>query len=279
MTECKVVREVFDIAANSLAQCRAVILCILALAAGEAASSDFSKRYILKHYPYSHLNRLRAYSCGELHAMCDWVSFKDAVLDKNCEGIYPKDTKRREACLDVIMRDDIYIRKLKNCEKDRSSKYCLKDRRYKYSCDGIYNEETKRSVCKDIMNVFSYCESIIYYNYEEDFPACHKVIRDRKAFSKTGCKATYGSAAGPTVHYGCMDLFDDGRASGSRRKKGLHAAYKVFCKDITRRNEVEMEIFSREFSCKMQTFWRSEDGTLCESRYENACFSKAANVW
>jgi hypothetical protein len=278
MNKFDVVRDIFGIATHSISQCKTVALCLFALAGGEAVGSDFMDRYILEHYPSSNVTQLRAYSCEELHGMCNWVEFKDAVLDKNCDEIYPVDTVKQEACLDVVGTETLYFERLRNCEKDRLSPNCLEDRRYKYSCDGVYSNEIERSVCKDIINVFSYCETLIYYDYEESFPACHKVIRDRKAFSKTGCKEHY-SNEGPAVYYRCIDLFDDGRASGSRTKRGLNAAYKVHCDDITRRKEIEMEIFSNEFSCKMQTFWSSEDATLCKATYENECFSKAANVW
>jgi len=263
---------------NSITRCISVGLCLSAVAVGNATGSDFMDEYILDHYPSSNVRQLRAYSCEELHDMCNWVVFKDAVLDKNCEEIYPADTTRREACLEVVGAEAIFFERLSNCEEDRFSPSCLEDKRYRHSCDGVYSNEIKRSVCKDMMNVFSYCESIVHYDYEENFPACHKVIRDRKAFSKTGCKEHY-SNEGPTIYYGCIDVFDDGRASGSRTKKGLNAAYKVHCKDITRRKQRELEIFSSEFACRMQTFWISEDATLCEGTYENACFSKAANVW
>jgi len=59
----------------------------------------------------------------------------------------------------------------------------------------------------------------------------------------------------------------------------LNLAYKVFCEDKTRRNGLAMEIFSKEFSFKMQGVWHSEDGTMCEKTYENECASKPAIVW
>lgn len=263
---------------NSITPCLTAARCVFSLTAGDATGSDFIDIYILDHYPSSNVNQLTAYSCEELHGMCNWVGFKDAVLEANCKEIYPAGKTRLEACLEVVGTAAIFFETLPNCEKDQLSPNCLEDRRYEHSCDGVYSNDIKRSVCKDIMNVFSYCESIIYYEYEESFPACHKVIRDRKAFSKTGCKEHY-SNEGPAVYYVCMDLFDDGRASGSRTKRGLNAAYKIHCNDITRRNEVEMEIFSNEFSCKMETFWSNKDATLCEATYENTCFPKAANVW
>ena len=278
MNKFNVISYIFSIATQSISQRRTVVLCLFVLAGGEAVGSDFMDRYILQHYPSCSVTQLRAYSCEEMHGMCNWVEFKDAVLDNNCDEIYPVDTVKQEACLDVVGTEALYFEAIRHCEKDRLSPNCLEDRRYKYSCDGVYSNEIKRSVCKDLINVFSYCETIINYGYEERFPACHKVIRDRKAFSKTGCKEHYSNEE-PTVYYLCMDLFDDGRASGSRTKRGLNAAYKVHCDDITRRNEIEMEVFSNEFSCKMKTFWRSEDATLCEATYENECFSKAANVW
>ena len=94
--------------------------------------------------------------------------------------------------------------------------------------------------------MFSYCETIISYDHEENFPAGHKVIRDRKAFSKTGCKEHYGNQE-LTVYCRCTELFDDGRATGSRTKRGLNAAYKVHCDDIIRRYEIEMEVFPTIF--------------------------------
>ncbi len=278
MNKLNVVRDVFGLVTHPISHGKTVALFLFALAGGGAAASDFMDRYILEHYPASNVNQLRAYSCEDLHGLCNWVEFKDAVLDKNCDEIYPGDTAKRAACLDVVGTETLYFETLRNCEKDRLSPNCLEDRRYKHSCDGIYSNEIKRSVCKDIINVFSYCETIIYYDYEARFPACHKVIRDRKAFSKTGCKEHY-SNEGTAVYYRCMDLFDDGRASGSRTKRGLNAAYKVQCNDITRRNKIEMEVFSKEFSCQMQTFWSNEDATLCQATYENECFSKAAHVW
>ena len=259
-------------------KCKIIAVCFFILIVGEVAGRDLRDSYILKHYPSSSINQLRAYSCEDLSSICSWVEYKDAVLDKNCKQIYPKDSLKRAACSKVVGREDIFFGRLRNCEKDNSNKRCLKDRRYKNSCDGIYSDKVEQSVCKNIMSVFDYCESIIVYDYKKNFPACHKVIRDRKAFSKTGCKKNY-SGKGPALKYGCIDLFDDGRASGSRTKRGLNAAYKVYCKDITRRKEKEMEIYSREFSCKMQTFWSNEESTLCESNYENVCFSKVANVW
>lgn len=244
------------------------VACFFILIVEEAVGSDFMDNYILKHYPSSSVNQLRAYSCEDLNSMCNWVEYKDAVLDKNCEKLYSKDSLKRTACLKVIENKNIFFQTgSKNTKRE-----------YKYSCDGIYQNKADRSVCKNIMSVFSYCESLIVYNYEVDFPACHQVIRDRKAFSKTGCKKLY-RGADPSVRYLCIDLFDNGRATGSRSRRGLNAAYKVYCNDITKRKENEIEIYSKEFSCKMQTFWSNEGSTLCEKNYKNTCFSKAANVW
>jgi hypothetical protein len=255
-----------------------IIAVFFILIGSEATGSDFWSNYIFKHYPASSVTQLRTYSCEDLNSLCNWVEFKDAVLDKNCEQIYSKDSSEHAACLKVIGREDIFFGKLKSCEKDSLNKNCLTDSRYKYSCDGNYSTKIERSVCKEIIIIFDYCESIVYSDYKKNFPACHMVIRDRKAFSKTGCKKHYGDS-GPAIFYRCMKLFDNGRASGSRTKKGLNAAFKVYCKDITRRKEKEMEIYSKEFSCKMQTFWSNEESTLCEKKNENTCFSKAANVW
>ena len=150
-----------------------IAVCFFILLVGEAAGSDFRSNYILKTYPSSSVNQLRAYSCKDLNSMCNWVEYKDAVLDKNCEKLYSEDSLKRTACLKVIENRNIFFQTGSKNNK----------REYKYSCDGIYENKADRSVCKNIMSVFSYCESIIVYNYEVDFPACHQVIRDRKAFS------------------------------------------------------------------------------------------------
>ena len=88
----------------------------------DAVGSDFRNNYILKHYPSSSVNQLRAYSCEDLNSMCSWVEYKDAVLDKKCEQIYSKDSLEHAACLKVIEREDIFFGKLRNCEKDNLNK-------------------------------------------------------------------------------------------------------------------------------------------------------------
>jgi hypothetical protein len=111
--------------------------------------------YISKHYPSSSLNQLRAYSCEDLNSMCSWVEYKDAVLDKNHKQIYSNGLLKRAACLKLIGREDIFFRKLRNCKKDNLNENCLRDSRYKYSCDGIYSNKVKRSVYNNIMSIFA----------------------------------------------------------------------------------------------------------------------------
>jgi len=255
-----------------------VLLGLLTLLVEFAAASNFADRYILENFPSSNVTQLRAYSCTDLEHMCYWVEYKDAVLDRDCDRLYPESPDARMACEKVLAEPNAYFVALEGCPAENPSDGCLEDSRYPHSCPGIFKEPLEESICRETLSIFDYCEEIVYGDYKEDFPACHRVIRERKAFSKTGCREHYHDA-GPAVFYGCMRLFDDGRASGSRSRTGLNLAYKVSCQDKTRRNELAMDIFSREFSCKMQDFWHSEDGTLCEKTYENECFSKPARVW
>ena len=106
------------------------IIGLVGTVSGVTNGGDFMDNYILKHYPSSSVNQLRAYSCEDLSSMCSWVEYKDAVLDKNCKQIYPKDSLKRAPCLKVVGREDIFFGSLRNCEKDNSDKRCLKDWRY-----------------------------------------------------------------------------------------------------------------------------------------------------
>ena len=85
------------------------VACFFILIVEEAVGSDFMDNYILKHYPSSSVNQLKAYSCEDLNSMCNWVEYKDAVLDKNCEQLYSKDSLKRTVCLKVIENRNIFF--------------------------------------------------------------------------------------------------------------------------------------------------------------------------
>ena len=95
------------------------------------------------------------------------MEYKDAVLVRDCDRLYPESPAARMACEKVLAEPDAYFVALEGCPAENPSDDCLEDSRYSHSCSGIFKEPLEEPVYWETLSIFDYCEEIVYADYIE----------------------------------------------------------------------------------------------------------------